>query len=267
MVRGPRETAHHVLGVEIAAVRGGHIDCGDAQHRIHPVGAVPVVLGGNRPGHGRTVRGRRAPPRRRVGAGNAVKRAGHGLVGIHLARQVGDSVVHPLVEDANRHIPTHDIHALSLQSPQRLQVPPVPRLRVGLPPSVRLVARGRRGVLNRGHPQRARTARRSGHRLVRSHARLVIERNHGLVAADRHLASRADRVKPDPLAGQGLAQIEGERRGRRLHEERPKLGVLAQRQALQVRGPGESPLEGRVIRALRQVDRIVGGQLSARALR
>ena len=251
VVGGPHEAARDVLGVEESAIARGHVDRGDAQGRVHAVHAHAVVLRGDRSGDVRTV-GRVVPaPRVGVAVGHAVDVAGHGLVVVDLSGQVRHGVIHGLVHDAHRHGGAHDVHVLRLKGVQGLEVPSVARLRV----------RGQGRVLIALSPLSSLGAGCGRERRVRRDSGLVGDGDHGLVAADGCLAGRADRVVADAFLHERGARVgrEGGRGG--LHEERAEGRVLGQDQAAQERGLGRGALEGGVIGALGQVDRVVGGQL------
>ena len=248
MLGGPHEAAHDVLGVEESAVARGHVDRGDAQGRVHTVHAHAVVLRGDRAGHVRAV-GRVVPaPRSGVAVRDAVERAGHRLIVVDLSNQVRHGVIDGLVHDAHRDGRAHDVHALRLEGAQGLEVPSVTGLRVRGEGSVLVTLRSLGAGCGRN-------------RRVRRDSRLVGDGDHGLVTADGRLAGRADRVVADPLLHERRAQVGREGRRRGLHEERAEGRVLRQQQATVERGLGRRTLEGGVIRALGQVDRVVGGQL------
>ena len=255
MVGGPHEAAHDVLGVEESTIARGHVDRGDTQGRVHAIHAHSVVLCGDRAGHVRAV-GRVVPaPRGGVTIRDAVERAGHGLVVVDLSDQVRHGVIDGLVHDAHRDGRTHDVHALRLEGAQGLEVPSVAGLRV----------RGEGSVLVTLRRLRSLGAGSGRDRRVRRDSRLVGDRNHGLVTADGRLAGRADRVVADALLHERRAQV-GREGGRcRLHEEGAEGRVLGQDESSQERGLGRRALEGGVIRALGQVDRVVGGQLVSAA--
>ena len=248
MLGGPHEAAHDVLRVEESAVARGHVNRGDAQGRVHAIHAHAVVLRCDRAGHVRAV-GRVVPaPRGGVAVRDTVERAGHGLVVVDLSDQVRHGVIDGLVHDAHRDGRSHDVHALRLEGTQGLEVPSVAGLRVRCEGSV-LVALRRLGS-GRGRDRR-----------IRRDSRLVGDGDHGLVTTDGSLAGRADRVVADALLHERRTQV-GREGGRcRLHEERAEGRVLRQQQATVERGLGRRALEGGVIGALGQVDRVVGGQL------
>ena len=251
VVGGPHEAAHDVLGVEESAVARGHVDRGDAQGRVHAVHAHAVVLRGDRAGHVRAV-GRVVPaPRGGVAIRDAVERAGHGLIVVDLSDQVRHGVIDGLVHDAHRDGRAHDVHSLRLEGAQGLEVPSVAGLRV----------RGEGRILIALRSLCSLGARRGRERRVRRDSRLVGDGHHGLVTADGRLAGRADRVVADALLHERRAQV-GREGGRcRLHEERAEGRVLGEDESSQERGLGRRALEGGVIGALGQVDRVVGGQL------
>ena len=209
------------------------------------------MLRGDRAGHVRAV-GRVVPaPRGGVTVRDAVERAGHGLIVVDLSDQVRHGVIDRLVHDAHRDGRAHDVHALRLEGAQGLEVPSIAGLRV----------RGEGSVLVPLRRLRSLGAGRRRDRRIRRNSRLVGDGDHGLVTADGRLAGRADRVVADALLHERRAQV-GREGGRcRLHEERAEGRVLRQQQATVERGLGRRTLEGGVIGALGQVDRVVGGQL------
>ena len=170
---------------------------------------------------------------------------------VDLSDQVRHGVIDGLVHDAHRDGRSHDIHTLRLEGAQGLEVPSVAGLRVRGEGSVPVTLRRLRSL----------GAGRGRDRRVRRDSRLVGDGNHGLVTADGRLAGRADRVVADAFLHERRAQV-GREGGRcRLHEERAEGRVLGQQQATVERGLGRRTLEGGVIGALGQVDRVVGGQL------